>query len=298
MTIKLGNAPCSWGVRPTDDPDRPAWKTVLKEVAEAGYKGIELGPLGYMSELDPNELSDELENHQISCIAAVIYQPFSDPEKWEVVLDAAHRLCRQAAAQNAPNVVLIDAISPRRSATVGRGEEAEQMDPAAWRLFRERFETVARMAVEAYGLTPGLHQHVGGFQEFEPEHERMLDEIDDTYLKICFDTGHYRYAGFDPVAFLQRHIDRVSYVHLKDINPAIHAKIIANRTDFFKAHAQGVFCRLGEGDVDFRAVRKILNDAGYAGWVTVEQDADPLVGLHPFEDARRSRDYLRSIGFD
>ena len=298
MAISLGNAPCSWGVRPTADPDRPTWKRVLKEVAEAGYDGIELGPLGYMSDLDPRELSDELASHHLSCTAAVIYQPFSDPDKWDLVVDATRRLCRQAAAQNAPNVVLIDSISPRRAATVGRAQEAEQMDQAEWRLFRKRFETIARMAVEDYGLTPGIHQHVGGFQEFESEHERMLDEIDDKYLKICFDTGHYRYAGFDPVAFLQRHIDRISYVHVKDINPDVHAKVIALRTDFFTAHAQGVFCRIGDGDVDFKAVRNILQDAGYEGWVTVEQDADPLVGLHPFEDAVRSRAYLRSIGFD
>lgn len=297
MSVRLGNAPCSWGVRPTDDPERPTWQTVLKEVAEAGYQGVELGPLGYMTELAPSELSDELAKNGLSCIAAVIYQPFSDPDKWDLVLDASRRLCAQASAQNAPNVVLIDAVSARRAPTVGRADEAEQMDAAEWKLFRDRFETIARMASEEYGLVPGLHQHVGGFQEFEVEHERMLGEIDDSLLKICFDTGHYRYAGFDPVAFLKRHIDRISYVHFKDINPQVHAQVVAERTDFFKAHSQGVFCRLGEGDVDFPSVRRILEEAGYSGWATVEQDADPLVGLKPLEDARQSLDYLRSIGF-
>lgn len=297
MTIKLGNAPCSWGVRPTDDPERPTWQTVLKECAQAGYAGIELGPLGYMTELDPGELSDELAKNNLKCIAAVIYQPFSDVNQWDVVMDAAERLCRQAAAQNAPNVVLIDAICARRAPTIGRADEAEQMDAAEWQTFRNRFETIAQMAVEEYGLTPAIHQHVGGFQEFEAEHERMLNEIDDKYLKICLDTGHYRYAGFDPVAFLKRHIDRVSYVHFKDINPSVHADVVANRTDFFKAHRQGVFCPLGEGDVDFRAVRQVLDASGYHGWATVEQDADPLVGLQPLADAQRSRAYLQSIGF-
>jgi sugar phosphate isomerase/epimerase len=38
-------------------------------------------------------------------------------------------------------------------------------------------------------------------------------------LKICFDTGHHSYAGFDPVAFMKRHIGRISYMHFKDIDP-------------------------------------------------------------------------------
>ncbi len=52
MTIRIGNAPCSWGVEFANDPRNPDWKTVLKECAGAGYKGIELGPVGFMPE-DP-----------------------------------------------------------------------------------------------------------------------------------------------------------------------------------------------------------------------------------------------------
>ena len=43
---KIGNAPCSWGVEFADDPRNPDWRRVLKENAEAGFTGIELGPVG------------------------------------------------------------------------------------------------------------------------------------------------------------------------------------------------------------------------------------------------------------
>ena len=42
--IKIGNAPCSWGVEFANDPRNPDWRHVLKENAEAGFTGIELGP--------------------------------------------------------------------------------------------------------------------------------------------------------------------------------------------------------------------------------------------------------------
>ena len=45
--IKIGNAPCSWGVEFADDPRNPSWRKVLQENAEAGYTGIELGPVGF-----------------------------------------------------------------------------------------------------------------------------------------------------------------------------------------------------------------------------------------------------------
>jgi inosose dehydratase len=42
--IKIGNAPCSWGVEFADDARNPDWRRVLKENAGAGFTGIELGP--------------------------------------------------------------------------------------------------------------------------------------------------------------------------------------------------------------------------------------------------------------
>ncbi len=60
MSIRIGNAPCSWGVEFANDPRNPSWRTVLSECAQAGYKGIELGPVGFMPE-DPVELSEALD---------------------------------------------------------------------------------------------------------------------------------------------------------------------------------------------------------------------------------------------
>ena len=54
---------------------------------------------------------------------------------------------------------------------------------------------------------------------------------------------------------------------------------------------------LGEGDVDFPAVRQALLDAGFEGWCTVEQDCDPTLDPDPLNDARKNREYLESIGF-
>ncbi len=294
--IKIGNAPCSWGVEFADDPRNPHWRKVLQENADAGYTGIELGPVGFMPE-DPTILGDALEEFGQELVGGVVFRPFHDPNKWDDVMDGAVRTCKALQAHGAQHLVLIDSISPRRAPTAGRASEAEQMDSAEWAAFRDRIATVAQMGAGDYGLTVGIHAHAAGFIDFEPELERLLEEVDDSILKICFDTGHHSYAGFDPVSFMKRHIDRISYMHFKDIDPAVKADAVASRTDFYKACGQGIFCNLGDGDVDFPAVRQVLLDAGFDGWCTVEQDCDPTGDTSPIDDAKLNRRYLESIGF-
>ena len=296
MTIRIGNAPCSWGIEFASDPSYPSWQSVLQQCAGAGYKGIELGPIGYMPE-EPEILREELVKNDLEIIGGVVFRPIHDAAKWDEVVDASVRTCKALVAHGAEHLVLIDSISPRRAPTAGRASEAEQMDKAEWTAYRDRIATIAKIGAEEYGLTVGIHAHAAGFMDFEPELERLLDEVDESILKICFDTGHHSYAGFDPVAFMKRHMDRISYMHFKDIDPKVKADVVENRTDFYKACGQGIFCNLGMGDVDFPAVRKLLVAHGFNGWCTVEQDCDPSMPGTPLEDAQANREYLQSIGF-
>jgi inosose dehydratase len=278
------------------DERNPTWQQVLQQCSDAGYTGIELGPVGFMPE-DPQILADALSAKGLELIGGVVFRAFHDPDQWDDVLDGAHRTGEALRAHGAKHFVLIDSISPRRAPTAGRAAEAVQMDSAEWKAYRTRIETVARIGRDEYGLVAEIHPHAGGFMDFEPEIERLLDETDPELLKICIDTGHCTYAGFDPVAFMQRHMDRITYVHFKNTDATVKAAAIANRTGFYEACGQGIFCNLDKGEVDFPAVRNLLIDANYEGWCTIEQDCDPTLDIDPERDARLNREYLQSIGF-
>ena len=297
MTIKIGNAPCSWGVEFADDPRNPPWQRVLDECKAAGYKGIELGPIGFMPE-DPGILGDALGARELTLIGGVVFRPFHDANQWDEVKQAAIRTCTSLVSHGAKHLVLIDSISPRRAPTAGRPGEAEQMDKVEWSAFAKRIADIGRMGTEEYGLVASIHPHAAGFIDFEPEVERLLQNVDSSILKICLDTGHSHYAGFDPVAFMKRHMERISYVHFKDIDAAVRTRAVSNRTGFYEACAQGIFCNLGKGMSDFNAVRQMLLDAKFQGWCTVEQDCDPAGPTSPIDDAKANRDYLQSIGFN
>ncbi|MHA3980520.1 TIM barrel protein [Halovulum sp. GXIMD14794] len=296
MALEIGNAPCSWGVEFANDPRNPDWRTVLSECAQAGYTGIELGPVGYMPE-DPKVLGPTLAENGLTLIGGVVFRPFHDADAWDELQDAARRTCEALTAHGAKHLVLIDSISPRRAATAGRPDEAEQMGAEEWTGFVDRVRTIARMGTEDYGLITSLHPHAGGFIDFLPEVEKMLAEIDPAILKLCVDTGHCTYAGFDPLALIEKYQDRLAYVHFKSTDAAVKAKAIENRTGFYDACGEGIFCKLADGEIDFAAVRDLLGRIGYDGWCTVEQDCDPTIAASPLDDARENRAYLRSIGF-
>jgi inosose dehydratase len=294
MTIQIGNAPCSWGVEFANDPRNPAWRTVLKDARRRATPASSWAPSASCPRtLRPAEALDE---HGLELIGGVVFRAFHDPDQWDDVLDGAVRTCKALTAHGAQHLVLIDSISPRRAPTAGRADAR----PSRWtrpngplsRPHRHRGEDGrGRVRPDRRHSRPcrGLHGFRTGTRAPAGRGRREI-------LKICFDTGHHSYAGFDPVAFMKRHISRISYMHFKDIDPVVKADVIANRTGFYDACGQGIFCNLGQGDVDFPAVRQILLD-GFRGLVHggagLRSDARP----RPLGDATANRAYLKSIGF-
>ena len=295
MQLSIGNAPCSWGVEFADDPRNPLWTHVLDEAKAAGYKGIELGPLGFMPE-DPAILGPALQKRGLTLVGGVLFRPFHDPGEWDRVKDAALRTCRALVAHHAKRLVLIDSISPRRAPTAGRSGEAERLRGADRVGLLERIRSVAKMGTEEFGLQVSMHAHAAGFVEFEDELEDVLTAIEPALLGVCLDTGHCEYAGINPVAFYRRHSQRVTYLHFKDIDPAVKRRAIEARTGFYDACAAGLFCNLGDGIVDFRSLKDALISTNFSGWATVEQDRDPRGERSTLADAKANLEYLKANG--
>lgn len=295
MAVAIGNAPCSWGVEFPESPSNPPWRDVLDETSRAGYRGTELGPVGYMPE-DPARFQDSLAERGLALTAGVLFRPFHDANAWQELLDALHRTCRMLRPLGAEHVVFIDSLSPVRSKWAGDPASAPRLDASELAALHGRLRHAARICREEYGLTPGLHAHAGGCIEYEDELEQALDAIYGDLLGLCLDTGHSLYAGFDPIAILRRHAARVTYIHLKDLDKEILRRCVAERVGFYEACARGVFCRLGEGSADFQALKQSLRAIGYEGWATVEQDRGPQSVASAFDDARANFDFLRAAG--
>lgn len=293
MSLRIGNAPCSWGVEFGDDPRNPSWQKVLDDARDAGYVGMELGPLGFLPE-EPDELTEAMQSRGLTLTAAVMFRPLHDPAKWEEVHDVTHRTCRSLKTLGADQFVIIDSIAEARVATAGRPDEAERHPD--WQGFMKRLREVCEIASGEYGMQVSLHAHAAGFVEFEDEVHRAMDAIPESLLGLCIDTGHCEYACTDPMALYRTYHARAPYVHFKDVDDAVRTRVVAERIGFYDACANGMFCNLGDGVVDFAGFRDVLAEHGFTGWGTVEQDCDPEAAASPVDDARANYDFLKRVG--
>ncbi len=295
MNVRLANGPVSWGVDFADAPGNPPWTRVLSEIAAAGYQWTELGPLGYMPTA-PQALQAELESRGLGVAGSFVFEPLHAEEGLAEIISIVRRTCTLIAAAGGHFLVVIDLVSPERAATAGRSSAAIRLNARQWRRFCNALWRVAGVARQEFGLTPVLHPHVGTFVEFEDEIDGIVETLC-PHLELCIDTGHCAYAGIDPIALFRRYRDQVSYLHLKDVEPVVHERVIREGLGFKAAIEAGVFCPLGSGMVDFEGFAAALNEAGFDGWATVEQDRDPR---HPdseaLADAVRSREFLERVG--
>lgn len=309
-TIKVGNAPCSWGTLEFEGlaGERIGYEQMLDELVETGYTGVELGDWGFMP-TDPAALSRELAKRDLVMLGAFIGVNLREAEAHAEGETHAVRTARllakvttDQAESEKPFLVLADdnGTHPVRIQNAGRVTPEMGLSAAQWQTFAQGAERIARAVREESGLRTVFHHHCAGFVETPDEIARLLELTDPALLGLVFDTGHYAFGagpgGCEQVIDgLNRFAERIWYIHFKDCEPDVAQRSRDEQWDYFKALRQGVFCELGQGCIDFPVILYWLRERNYGGYVLVEQDVLPGMGA-PKESARRNRAYLQSIG--
>lgn len=287
----VGNAPVSFGVYEAGVASNLPFSRVLDAIAEAGYAGTELGPYGYLPS-DPAPLAAELDRRKLKLGSSYVSLRLADEPGRAASVAHAVRVGTLLASQGVKEVILADDGSPARKAAAGKVTAADGWDDKGWKAAAETLHACAR-ALAPLGVKAVVHHHAGTHVETAAEIDRLLAETDPSLVNLLLDTGHAAYGGADPLDVLTRHQARVAYVHLKDVDPKIHALGLP----MDDAWARGVFCRLGQGKVPMAKIIETLRGAGYAGWVIVEQDVvrkpDGSFDPDPFVCAKQSRTFLR-----
>jgi hexulose-6-phosphate isomerase len=120
------------------------------------------------------------------------------------------------------------------------------------RVIRERLLPMAN----AHGVVIAVEEVWNKFLLSPLEFARYVDEFNSPLLKAYFDVGNIVFYGF-PQDWIRVLGSRIVKVHLKDFQ-------------LDRPGGRFLWRNLGEGDIDWKAVRGALAEVGYAGYVTTE----------------------------
>jgi inosose dehydratase len=156
----------------------------------------------------------------------------------------------------------------------------------------ETLEILGRRSLEEEGIPFGVHAHLGNQFQSQNEIDYVMGNTDPKHVRFVLDTGHITMAGMDPIALAKRLGHRVVEFHLKDAKPEDRGgtKHVPGRDrDMMK---DPYFFPLGNGGVDFMALKTYLDSIRWKGFLVVELDTSPF--RTPKESAAITAKYIQN----
>jgi sugar phosphate isomerase/epimerase len=195
-----------------------------------------------------------------------------------------HHIAPDPAQRSAANEYFVRAIELAGKLGVPYIGTQSGKDPA--KTFQEQVDEIVRVYTEKY--FPACEKnHVRILWEPYPESPNIATSPvgfealfkgfgDSPYVGLQYDPSHLVRQFMDPIQTARDFVDKIYDVHLKDTEilwPVLHAGDInpVNGARWWRYRVPGM------GSVDWRAFFSVLQDVGYTGAMSVEQE-DPLYG--------------------
>jgi len=250
-------------------------------------------------------LKQELEVRSLTMLGAFLPVKLKDPTKHEAGIKEGLQLAKLlrsvASDRHDPVLVLADenGTDPVRTKNAGRVTPDMGLSEEEWKSFADGANRIGKAVFDAYKVRVCFHPHCAGYVETPAEVYKFCSLTDPQYVNLTLDGGHVMYgSGHNDPSVLHEYLtkvgDRIKYVHCKDCEPDVAAQARKSGWDYFEAIKHGVFCELGQGCVDFKAIVTWQAQTDYKGWSLVEQDVLPGMGA-PKVCAQKNIDYLRKV---
>jgi inosose dehydratase len=286
---RIASAPISWGVC-----EVPGWgpmlecNRVLRELTSLGMNAIELGSPGFFPD-DPAEIRATLASHNVEMIGGFVPVVLHDAAWADRSREEIRAWAKKLSESGGTWFITAIVVDPDWSPRVVLSDEQ-------WAHMFMMFDEIDRICAE-YGMKQAIHPHVGTLVETADDIQRVLDGSN---VGWCLDIAHVAVGGYDPVAFAKNYPERVKHVHLKDVNLAVAKRLNDGEITLKDAVFDGLFCSLGEGQVDVVGAIEALEAVGYDGWYVLEQDTSiegdaPVEGTGPVEDIAVSLSFVQRV---
>jgi inosose dehydratase len=293
-TLRLGTAPDSWGVWFPEDPHQVTWDVYLDEIARVGYVYTELGPQGFMPQ-DPQQLKDELAQRNLAVCGGTV---FAGLHKGAEALEKAKadfgREAKLLAAVGAEYLVHLP--EQYTDMHTGAATDATDIDPEQWRNLISGTDELGQFLFESYGVKLVFHPHVDTHVDTQVRIERFLSDTNPEFVNLCLDTGHIAYCEGDNIQIIDRFPDRITYVHLKSVDPVVRARALAENMPLSDAVKLGVMCEPPYGEPDMPPLLDSLGTLGQEIFTVIEQDLYPVEPDIPLPIGARTAGYYVGCG--
>ncbi|MBI2437619.1 MAG: TIM barrel protein [Lentisphaerae bacterium] len=180
----------------------------------------------------------------------------------------------------------IRSISVQAAGKPGGGATPEEL--------KAELKTLTRIgeACRSYGIKPCLHPHANTRAMFENEIDFLMRNTDPKLIYFGPDTAHLTVGRCNAVEVFDRYAERIRFVHLKDVRKNKTAAGDGGQKQGFEVYSN--FLELGEGEVDFAGIFKVLERVGYDGYLTLELDSSRFGNK---ESAVMNMKFMRAHGF-
>lgn len=270
--VRIGINPLSWmnDDLPSLGGETPL-EVALTEGRRIGYEGFELGN---KFPREPQALKTLLAQYDLALVSGWYSGQLARRSVEEEIAAVGPHL--ELLAKNGATAMVYGEVADTiQGAPKPLYQRPRFFSAAQWDAYAERVDAFARYTL-SHGVRVAYHHHMGAYVETPADVDNLMARTSDA-VGLLFDTGHITFAGGDPIAVLDKYIDRVCHVHCKDVRPAV-VKLARNRNwSFLDAVLAGAFTVPGDGTVDFASVIDRLKRHGYRGWLVVEAEQDPVV---------------------
>jgi inosose dehydratase len=293
VNLRLGSAPDSWGVWFPEDERQLPYTRFLDELAKAGYEWLELGPYGYLP-TDPDVLRDEVAARGLKVSGGTVFGALHRPELFDDMIATVGKVAALTASQGAKHVVFIPPLY--RDEKTGAVNDVTDWNAEQWKTVHATANRVGKQMYEEHGVQIAVHPHADSQIMTQDQIETFLDGTDGDHVSLCLDTGHVAYGGGDNIDLIRRCTERIGYVHIKQMDPAVLEQVRDEGLGFGEAVKRGVCVEPPAGVPNPADVVAELSTLDAELFVIVEQDLYPCEPDVPYPIAVRTRNYLNGCG--
>ena len=293
-SLRLGTAPDSWGVWFADDPHQVTWDVYLDEIARVGYVYTELGPPGFMPQ-DPQQLTEEIGRRGLTVCGGTVFAGLHKGadalEKAKLEFGQEAKLLAAVGAE-----YLVHLPEQYTDQHTGESTQGADIDPEQWKNLVTGTDELARFLFEEYGVKLVFHPHADTHVDTQERIARFLSDTDPELVNLCLDTGHVSYCDGDNIEIIEQFPERITYVHLKSVDPVVRARVLAEKISLAEAVKLGVMCEPPYGEPDMPPLLEALGKLDREIFAVIEQDLYPVEPHIPMPIGARTAGYYVGCG--